>query len=131
MSDDLKEAGLQYVRDVLSRMGWTPTKLAQEAGLSQSTITRPLNSSQHKFAFSQRTLLAIEKATGMPRPGILGGTTHAAAPSLKLPNDINDASVLLAEYAISQANRSVGPDERVRIVREFRRLLSDIRGSRD
>lgn len=56
---------MRYLRHVLDRTGFTPTKLAAEAGMSSTTLTRPLNNPDHTFNLSRRTLDSIQKATGI------------------------------------------------------------------
>ena len=124
-----KERGLSYVRSVLAKKGWDATRLAREAGLSQSTLTRPLSDKKHPFTFSFKTLQAIESASGVPMPSELGGAEGARAdPSLVLPADPTDASILIVEHALNQTGRKITPEERVRLVREFRELLTEVRG---
>jgi len=124
-----KERALSYVRTVLDKTGWEPTRLARESGLSQSTITRPLSDKRHRHTLSFKTLQAIETATGIPMPSELSGIEgERASTPLNLPPDPSDAAVLIVEYALNQVDRSVTPEERVRLVREFRELLLDVRG---
>lgn len=124
-----KEKALSYVRSVLDQTGWGPTRLAREAGLSQSTITRPLNDRRHKHTLSYKTLQAIESASGIPMPTEISGAEGVQTGArLVLPKDPNDASVLIVEYALNQSGRLVTPEERVRLVREFRDLLIEVRG---
>lgn len=62
-------------------------------------------------------------------PTEISGLEGAQSPTpLTLPTDPNDASVLIVEYALNQSGRSVTPEERVRLVREFRDLLVEVRG---
>ena len=68
MIDEAQETGITYVQHVLDRLGISPTELARKAGLSVSTLTRPLNDPEHASALSIRTLAKIAKATGVPLP---------------------------------------------------------------
>lgn len=54
-----------YVRYVLERTGKAPSALAKDAGVSQTTITRPLNDPDHQYVFSNSTLEKIGRATGI------------------------------------------------------------------
>lgn len=94
MSDKVKIASVQYVRDVLERRGQTPTELARDVGVSSTTLTRPLNSPQHKHSISLKTLIKIQEISGVPLPSVLLGTkqeralvpnNHKSAPALDLP----------------------------------------------
>lgn len=58
-----KLAGIDYVRFVMKQTGLTASGLAERAGLSPTTLTRALNSKQHKFAFTVTTLDRIRAAT--------------------------------------------------------------------
>src|SRR5690606_18646273 len=54
-----------YVRYVLEKTRKAPSALAKDAGVSQTTITRPLNDPEHQYAFSNSTLDKIGRATGI------------------------------------------------------------------
>lgn len=54
-----------YVRYVLEKTGKSPSALAKDARVSQTTITRPLNDPDHQFVFSNSTLEKIGRATGI------------------------------------------------------------------
>jgi lambda repressor-like predicted transcriptional regulator len=53
---------LEFVRAALKRTGWAPTRLATEAGLSPTTLTRALNNPAHKFTLNTKTLQKIQSA---------------------------------------------------------------------
>ncbi len=56
---------VEYVRHVLALTGLSPTGLALKAGISSTTLTRPLNSAEYKFALTNTTLSKLEAATGI------------------------------------------------------------------
>lgn len=58
-------AALAYVRFVLKQMDISPSALAQGAGISSTTLTRPLNKPGHKFAISTPTLNKIAQFSGI------------------------------------------------------------------
>lgn len=59
MSDDTKA----YVRHVMEVTGLSATALAKKAGMPSTTLTRPLNDPEHKFALSSTTIEKIASAT--------------------------------------------------------------------
>lgn len=61
MSDDTKD----YVRHVMEVTGLSATALAKKAGMPSTTLTRPLNDPEHKFALSSSTIQKIATATGI------------------------------------------------------------------
>lgn len=67
MSDDWQ---IHYVRHVLKELGdIAPSALAQRAGISPTTLTRPLSDKNHKFDLSLKTITKIADATGIsPTP---------------------------------------------------------------
>lgn len=76
---------LEYLRHVVSKLNISPSALAQLAEVSSTTITRPLNSTEHKFEISRRTLDKVKNATGIPYQPFMDGTpanTDAAPPVL-------------------------------------------------
>lgn len=54
------ELAVAYVRHVLEKTGLSPTALAESAGIASTTLTRPLNSADYKFALSNTTIRKIE-----------------------------------------------------------------------
>ncbi|MBL8594431.1 MAG: LexA family transcriptional regulator [Devosia sp.] len=59
------QLAVDYVRHVLEVTGLSPTGLALKAGISSTTLTRPLNSAEYKFALTNTTLNKLEAATGI------------------------------------------------------------------
>lgn len=55
-----------YIRHVLAARDMKPSALAKLAGLSSTTLTRPLNNKQHKHNFGRETLDKIAAVTGVP-----------------------------------------------------------------
>lgn len=50
------------IAELLTATGLDPTGLAKAAGLASTTLTRMLNSANHKYALSARTIAAVEAA---------------------------------------------------------------------
>lgn len=61
-----EEWHLEYLNRVMSELGITASALAERAGVSNTTLTRPLNNPAHKFRLSNTTLEKIRAATGIP-----------------------------------------------------------------
>lgn len=72
---------LTYIRHVLAKTGWTSSHLAAKAGLSPSTINRPLREGEAwGYSLSRRTLSKIQAATGIdPAPFIPPGAAEDSA----------------------------------------------------
>ncbi|MDB6178976.1 hypothetical protein PAF17_15905 [Paracoccus sp. Z330] len=61
---------IDYVRDVLLKHRISATELAARAGVSSTTLTRPLNAKgDHPYSISRRTLEKIREVSGIPFPG--------------------------------------------------------------
>lgn len=66
---DFRHGTAAYLKQVMFLTGLSPTALAKKAGIASSTLTRFLNSPDHKFTLSSTTLEKIAKATGInPAP---------------------------------------------------------------
>jgi hypothetical protein len=74
-------AALAYVRFVLDATGLSPSGLAKQAGISSTTLTRPLNDQSYKFVLSTSTISKIAKATGI-NPGPFFKAKDSVDPSL-------------------------------------------------
>jgi transcriptional regulator with XRE-family HTH domain len=66
---DFDAAALTYVRFILQELKLSPSALAKLAGISSSTLTRPLNNERHKFMLSTKTIAKLAAASGInPAP---------------------------------------------------------------
>lgn len=84
MDGRMKDPALDYVRHVLEVRGWTAADLARAAGVSHSTINRPLTIADWPNAMSRRTIDAIYRATRIdPAPFIGAARVPLPAPSLE------------------------------------------------
>lgn len=72
--DDLQAAARAFLRSALEKTGWSPYRLAKEARISATTITRPLNNDAYKFVPKMDTLAKIAAATQTELPDILKST---------------------------------------------------------
>lgn len=69
----IQTGSIEYIRAVLSELGLKPSALAKRAGIATTTLTRALNSPDHKFALSTTTLSKIAKSTGISPAPFLSG----------------------------------------------------------
>jgi SOS-response transcriptional repressor LexA len=65
---DASEEARDFMRRALEVTGLSPYKLAKNAGVAPSTITRPLNDPEFKFVPKQATLAKIGQAAGLTPP---------------------------------------------------------------
>ena len=65
MARSTRSASLDYIRWVLERTRLSASGLAKEAGLSNTTLTRPLNDPEHRFTVTTKTLERIRDATNI------------------------------------------------------------------
>lgn len=63
--DEYQKAARDFLRRALDHSGLNATQLARRAGLSPSTLTRPLNNPDFKFTSKQATLDKIARAAGL------------------------------------------------------------------
>ena len=63
-----------WISEIHRNTGWNPTTLARHAGVSPSTILRPLNNPKHKFKLSLKTLQKVASVsnTDIPRELLTG-----------------------------------------------------------
>lgn len=76
---DEQSAQRDYLRAVLAKTGWTPTRLARAARLAPSTINRFLKDETVTHALKAQTLSAVAEASGVPLPVELLGGGHVVA----------------------------------------------------
>lgn len=86
---DYKAESLAFLRHLIAATEKTPTELARLAGVNQTTLTRPLNNAEHKYAVKFQTLQDLSEKTGIPLPASLvvarGGNKKDAPADLRLP----------------------------------------------
>ena len=58
---EANKLAIDYVRHVMKAKSLTPSALADASGIASTTLTRPLNSPDHKFAISNSTIRKIEQ----------------------------------------------------------------------
>lgn len=56
----------EYVLALLARTGLDLTKLAERAGLHQTTVTRPMNDKTHQHHLTRRTVQRLSEVFGVP-----------------------------------------------------------------
>jgi transcriptional regulator with XRE-family HTH domain len=86
MQRDNDSATLAYIRHVIREMGISATALAKIAGVSSTTLTRPLNNSEYKFNLSATTIEKIAAVSGI-NPGPFFNNKDFASVSLASAHD--------------------------------------------
>ncbi|MEO0955649.1 MAG: helix-turn-helix transcriptional regulator [Pseudomonadota bacterium] len=66
MTDRYQERVRKWVLYVIETTGMKPSELARRSGLSTTTVTRFLNSTDHKFTLSTKTISKISESVGIP-----------------------------------------------------------------
>lgn len=74
---DLADEARAFMREALNKTGLAPYALAKKAGVSPTTITRPLNDPEFSFTPKPATLMKIAQAAGMDLPGSLRVPTRS------------------------------------------------------
>lgn len=83
MTDDIQELLRGWIQTILDRKGWSRTRLAAEAGVSTTTITR-LFDKRFSHVMNAASIAKIARATGIPAPRNFGGV-EVAAPGMGEP----------------------------------------------
>jgi SOS-response transcriptional repressor LexA len=78
--EEAQEDARAFVRAALEKTGWSLARLAKEAGVAPSTLSRPLNKADHKFILKAATLKKVAEAAGMPLPGPLASIEEPPFP---------------------------------------------------
>ena len=73
---NLKRAALAYLRYVLDHYDMSPTALAKAAGISSTTLTRPLNDPDHKHTLSTTTINKLVEFSGISFAAFAEGKTE-------------------------------------------------------
>jgi transcriptional regulator with XRE-family HTH domain len=66
--DDLRLVQKEWVERVMAARGWNAGEWAEKAGLSPSTVSRFLNSQDHKFLLTYKTLSKLAGAAKVAMP---------------------------------------------------------------
>lgn len=90
MAKDVRHGALQYIRFVLDHTKASPSALAKEAGLSPSTLNRPLNDPSHSFTLSTTTLEKIRDATGLDFTPFITKDMDTLARSIDILDNANE-----------------------------------------
>ncbi|TXM69636.1 helix-turn-helix transcriptional regulator [Methylobacterium sp. WL120] len=59
---------IQWIDHILTRKKWTGTDLANHSGMAPSTILRIMNSKDHSFNISFKTIRKVSEGSGFPIP---------------------------------------------------------------
>lgn len=87
MADASDQTDARYLRYVLEQTGDAPGALAKKAGVAASTLTRRLNSPDHKFVLSTTTLRKIEAASGISYAAFASGKLGSIVDPRYVPLD--------------------------------------------
>ncbi|MFP3921947.1 MAG: hypothetical protein ACLFU3_09610 [Dichotomicrobium sp.] len=91
----------RWIERVLERKGWSPHKLAIEAGVSPATITRALKDEQ--YVTSTRTIEKIVRVSGIPAPHDIGGPAAPEGGAFREPEAVyQGARAQAPEYEASE-----------------------------
>lgn len=86
----MTDKALDYIRHVMQVKDWTAADLARAAGVSHSTINRPITTPGWKSAISRQTIEKIQKASGISPAPFIG--------DVALPVDAGD--MLVPVYSV-------------------------------
>lgn len=100
---ELQENFRSYIRHVLGMLEISASGLAKKSGVSASTITRFLNSPDHKFTVSSTTIAKIAESSGIsPVPFLDGGRNPSERAEFQTVEDNFAAdAVTLVEYEVN------------------------------
>jgi hypothetical protein len=66
--DEAQESARRFVNELLRATGWPPSRMAKEAGIVHTTLTRFLNGENVTHTLSGRTLAKIRTAAAKAIP---------------------------------------------------------------
>lgn len=94
---DYKKLAIKWLREVCAQKDLKPAQLARLAGLSTTTLTRPMNQPDHPHALKYITLERVSRVTGVPLPAHLGGPTNRAQVDGPGGTDVGKSTFALPE----------------------------------
>lgn len=116
----MRDWALNYVLHVLEEKNWSMNQLAEEAGVSASTINRPLREKDWPHSLSRRTIDKIHKASGIdPAPFAPSGM---AAP----PEPFTSAGRALARLDQDDTTEAVQDEIRIAVVGNRAQIVATI-----
>jgi len=118
----MRDWSIEYILHVLEKKDWSANKLAVEAGVSASTIARPLREKDWPHKLSRTTLMKVREASGIdPSPFIPAGfnedanlfasarTRTGATLDRMMADERGDAAPLSAQHVNEIKIAVVGP----------------------
>lgn len=69
---------VEYLNHVVKKTGRKLSAIAKDAGVSSTTLTRPVNNPDHKYAVKLSTLQAVRSATGIDFAPFQSGDSRAS-----------------------------------------------------
>jgi len=97
-----------YLNQVIEVTGKKLTTIAKDAGVSSTTLTRPMNDPDHKYTIKLSTLEAVARATGIPLPGSEPSSKEPQAPNLRIVENYEPAPVDAQLVPVYDVHASAG-----------------------
>lgn len=85
---ELREALREWLREAVRSSGFTATEVARRAGLSSTTLTRPMRQGAYNSTISTHTIDKVAEVTGYPPPEGLGRPRMRAARGFAEPDAV-------------------------------------------
>lgn len=95
--------------------------LARRMGIKEATVRSHLNDTAGLRASRAKEYARV---LGVTPEWLLYGKQD----KLVLPEDSGEAALMIVEYAQANSDRKLAPEEKLELVREFRKLLEEVRG---
>jgi len=127
----MTDRALDYIKHVLEQRDWSASRLADEAGLSPSTLNRPLAQPDWPHQISRRTIEKVFVASGVdPSPFGLSGYSKSAASGLHSPPQETVAGRILREKVagaeVKQGAHPIEPDLKIGIHGRFVQIVATV-----
>lgn len=129
MVDKEQKLARRWLQGILTQTGDTPSELARRSGLSTTTLTRFLNSEDHSYTLSARSISKIVEMTGVPFPSLSAQNLPAPVKSEKFETvPIFDIRASAGPGAMAEDGEPIGyqPYREQELSRITRADLSDL-----
>lgn len=100
---------VEYLRHVADKTGRSLSSIAREAGLSSTTLTRPVNDPEHVFAPKLSTLEKVERVTGIALAPFQKPSSEAIAVTRGEPAGLMDTAERIDFYEHAPPDRQLVP----------------------
>lgn len=95
--------------------------LARRMGVKEVTVRAHLNDTA---GLTAKRAASYGRVLGVTPEWLLYGKQD----KLVLPEDSGEAALMIVEYAQANSDRQLAPEEKLELVREFRKLIEEVRG---